>query len=466
MATLRAYDLAVVGSGPGGYAAALSGARRGLRVCLIEREQLGGVCLNIGCIPTKALLSVARFIRRLEQARQMGVTLHGYDVDYRAIRARGERIVTTLRRGLVDLLNRERVELISGTASFEHQTQLLIERDGAIERLRAERVILASGAKPLAGPWVMDERTTCSYRGLLLREDLPRSLLVIGGGVVGCEMASCFSAFGSSVTIVEQQPQLLPCEDPEAVRWLTRRFQSQGIKVFTQTTIEQLSPSSTGVAAILSSGARIDAECCLVAIGQRPNIQSLRLEAAGVSHGVGVTVDSSLCTSQSHISAIGDCLEGHGLAHLASAEGALAVRHLLGDPTSALEARDVPRCVFTEPEIAQVGLLDSQAVASRRVSRFSFGALGKSHCDDDTEGFVKLVVEPSTDRILGATIVGSHASSLIHAAVLAIHHGLSAKQLSRTITAHPTLPEALTETAAHLYGESLCVAASGSTTLF
>ncbi|MBI3020590.1 MAG: dihydrolipoyl dehydrogenase [Candidatus Omnitrophica bacterium] len=454
-----AYDLAVVGSGPGGCAAALTAVRRGLRVCLIEREEVGGVCLNVGCIPTKALLSVAALLRRLRQAQRMGVRVHGYEVDYAAVRARTERIITTLRRGLIDLLRREHVDVVGGSAAFESPRRLVVTREGRSHALDAERIVVATGARPLSGPWTVDEDRCLSYRGFLALPRLPASLLVIGGGVIGCEFASLLSACGSRVTLVEQEPRLLPTEDPEAVRWLTRRFEAEGVAVLTGTTVSRLEASPSDVSATLSNGTRLSAERCLIAIGQRPNIEALRLDAASVRSEGGVEVDEWCRTSQPHIVAIGDCVEGHGLAHWASAEGARAVRALLGDAPEPVDPLEVPRCVFTDPELAHIGILESQARGEVRVSRFSFGALGKSHCDEDTEGFVKLLVEPVTDRIRGATIVGAQASSLIHSAVLAIRHGLTAKQLARTITAHPTLPEGITEAAASLYGESLAVAA-------
>ncbi|MBI4003939.1 MAG: dihydrolipoyl dehydrogenase [Candidatus Omnitrophica bacterium] len=455
----QAYDLAVIGSGPGGYAAALAGARRGQRVALIEREQIGGVCLNIGCIPTKALLAVAHLIRRLREAPKFGVTVRGYDLDFPAVMARNERIVSTLRRGLADILRHERVEMVSGSAAFEQPRKLVITTEKSSQSVEAQRVILATGARPSPGPWAFDERVILSYRGLLSLTALPKQLLIIGGGSIGCEFASCFSAFGTQVTVVEQQPQLLPAEDPEAVRWLVRRLESQGVSLRTGTTVRELTTSSAGVSAKLSDGANVPAECCLVAIGQQPNVESLQLSAAGVVVGRGVTVDPFLRTSQPHIAAIGDCLEGHGLAHWASAEGALAVRNLLGDPPQPLDPNEVPRCVFTDPEIAQIGPMDAQADEGCRISRFSFAALGKSHCDEETEGFVKLAVDRATDQIRSATIVAANASSLIHYAVLARRHGLTAKQLARTITAHPTSPESITEAAAQVYGESLAVAA-------
>ncbi len=455
----HAYDLAVVGSGPGGYAAALAAARRAPRVGLIDRGQWGGVCLNVGCIPTKALVAVAHAVRRLRQAHRLGLLVPGFDIDYPAVLARNERIVTTLRRGLTDVLHREQVELVQGSAAFEDAHRLVVSDEGRTRTLDAERIILATGARPLSGPWTIDEQRILSYRGLLLLPAMPASLLIIGGGVIGCEFASVFSAFGTQVTIVEQQPQLLPMEDPEAVRWLTRRLEADGVTILTGMTIQRLETSPDGVTAMLKDGARHQAQRCLIAIGQQPNIEWLQLPAASVSSGRGVEVDATLRTTQPHIAAIGDCVAGHGLAHWASAEGALAVRNLLGDPPESLDASLVPRCIFTDPEIAHVGLLEAEAQDALRVSRFSFGALGKSHCDEETEGFVKLLVDPATDRLRGATIVGANASSLVHYAVLAIHQGLTAKQLARTITAHPTAPEAITEAAAHLYGESLSVAA-------
>ncbi len=454
-------DLAVIGSGPGGYAAALTGARRGLRVALIEREHWGGVCLNVGCIPTKALLAVAHLIRRIQRADRLGIRVHGYTLDFAQVRKRNARIIATLRRGLTDMLQHEQVQLVEGEAIFESPTRLTVTRHGEVLVLEPQRVVVATGARPVAGPWTIDEERVVSYRGLLAMPMVPASLLIIGGGAIGCEFACCFGAFGSRVTVVEHASQLLPGEDPEAVRWLVRRLEADGVRIVTGATVTALERRADGVAATLSDGTQHQAERCLVAVGQHPNIDTLQLPRAAVQAGRGVVVDERLRTSQPHIAAIGDCIDGHGVAHWASAEGVLAVEGLLGDGVRALTAHDVPRCVYTDPEIAQVGVLESEAGDAVRVSRFAFAALGKSHCDDESEGFVKLLVDPATDRIRGATIVAIQASNLIHHVVVAMRQGVTARQLARTITAHPTWPESITEAAAHLYGESLALAARG-----
>ena len=453
-----ACDLAVIGSGPGGCAAALAASRRGLRVRLIERADVGGVCLNVGCIPTKALVSVASFLRQLRHASRLGLVVQDARIDYPAVHARNERIVMTLRRGLSDLLSREKVELIPGHAVFEDSHHLLVTRGQQRELLEAQHVIIATGASPSPGPWTFDEQRILSYRGVLSLRAQPVSLLIIGGGVIGCEFASLFAAFGTAVTIVEQQERLLPAEDPDAVRWLTRRFQAEGITVLTGMTVSRLHASSDGVEATLSQGVLVRAQHAVIAIGQRPNVETLQLASASVRFAHGIEVDQRSRTSQAHIAAIGDCVEGHGLAHWASAEGVRAVAGFLGDPVGPLQSSEIPRVVFTSPELAHVGPLESELAGSVRACRLSFAALGKSACDDETEGFVKLLIDPSTDRVRGATIVGAHASTLIHAVGLAVAHGITAKQLARTITAHPTWSEGLTETAASFYGESLVVA--------
>ncbi|MBI3010578.1 MAG: dihydrolipoyl dehydrogenase [Candidatus Omnitrophica bacterium] len=455
-------DLAVIGSGPGGCAAALAGARRGLKVKIIEKAAWGGVCLNVGCIPTKAFLTVAAAIRRIRHAGQLGIRIGDCSIDFAAVCARTEKIVSTLSQGLTALLRREGIELVTGEAHFDSPHRLVIQHERNTDTLDARWIVIAAGARAVSGPWTLDEQRLLSYRGMLAQKQIPSSILVIGGGVIGCEFASLWSALGTSVTLVEQQPQLLPGEDADVVRWLTRHLQADGVNVLTGATVKDLTATAAGVKAVLSTGSLVSVDRCLVAIGQQPSIESLQLDRAGIQIGRGITVDAFCRTSQAHIAAIGDCIEGHGLAHWASAEGTRAVGNLLADPLESVDPLEVPHCVYTDPEIARVGLVQSQAAEPIKVSRFSFAALGKSHCDEETDGFVKVLVDPQTGQLRGAAIVGTQASSLIHHAALAIRHSLTARQLMRTITAHPTLSEGLTEAAAALYGESLCVASRSS----
>jgi dihydrolipoamide dehydrogenase len=462
----RQCDLAVIGSGPGGYAAALEGARRGLKVAVFERGPVGGVCLNVGCIPTKAWVTVAHTLRRIRRAAALGIRVAEPALDFAAVQARTERIVAQCRQGMTMLLRQHGAELVAGTAAFEGPRALRVQTSEGAVSWQADRVVVATGGAPSAGPWTFDGRRIVSYRELLASTALPRSLVIVGGGVIGCEFASCLSAYGVAVTVIEREPQLLPSEDPEAVRVLTNSLRGQGVTVLTHAAVQTLTASDQGVRVVVRSSdpaqatastptQTIDADQALIAVGVRPNGGGLGLEALGVSTERGIAVDRFLRTSQPHIAAIGDCLAGHGLAHVASAEGQLAVRNLCGEPPSSLEDYLVPRCVFTDPEVAQVGVVESQAPADARVSRFAFGALGKSLCDDEPDGFAKLIVDPASDRVVGATIIGAHASSLIHTAVVAIQHGLTARQLTRTITAHPTLPEAVSEAAAQIHGEAL-----------
>jgi len=463
--TTRSYDLVVIGSGPGGYAAALAASRRGLRTALVEREQWGGVCLNIGCIPTKALLAVAHLMRQFRQAPSYGIQVDGLRLDFPAVMARNRRIIGTLSQGLLGMLRSQRVELLTGSAALEDPHTVVISREAQTERASAQRLILATGAGPAPGPWPFDGKQILSYREMLSLSSLPRSLLIIGGGVIGCEFASCFAAFGVPVTVIEQQPQILPTDDPEAVRVLARALESRGVTLLTGASVQMLKTSPAGVAATLGSGQTVTAERCVVAVGITPNSRGLGLEGLGIGVEGGIEVNEFLLTKQPHVAAIGDCVPGHGLAHLASAEGILAVHNLCERTPIALDRLQVPRCAYTDPELAQVGLTEAQAPPDSRVSRCSFAALGKSLCDEEPDGFVKLVVEGKTGRLLGATMVGAQASSLIHLAVVAMRHGLTAKQLAQTVTAHPTLPEAVTEAAAQIYGEALFSAKGARLTL-
>jgi len=457
---MRAFDVVMLGSGPGGYAAALTAGRRGLRAAIVERGAIGGVCLNVGCIPTKALIATSHLLRRVRQA-ELGVRVGPVALDYSQVHARMQRIVEQCRQGMTTLLRQHQIEIIAGGGRFEDAHTLRVSGQ-AEERLRADRFVVATGGSPSPGPWAFDGSRIVSYRELLRRDTLPSSLLIIGGGVIGCEFASCLSSFGVPVTLIERETQLLPLEDAEAVRLLTHQLQAQGVKVLTGAAVQSLTTMDDAVEAIVSSPSasdggsqRVQADVALIAVGQRPNSQDLGLEALGIQTQRGIVVDRWLRTSQPHIAAVGDCVPGHGLAHLASAEGIVAVRNLLDEPMVSLDEQPVPRCVFTDPELAQVGITEAQAPASARISRFAFAALGKSLCDGEAEGFVKLVVDAETDRVLGTTILGAQASTLIHSAVLAIQHGLTAKQLARTITVHPTLPEAFSEAAAQVHGEAI-----------
>jgi dihydrolipoamide dehydrogenase len=365
-------------------------------------------------------------------------------------------VTSTLRDGLKLLLEKQGIEIIEGVASFEDGTSVLVSSEESRFSVEAKNFIIATGASAKSLGFKFDGKALFSYSDLLSIKEIPKSLIVVGAGVIGCEFASCFNKFGVQVTLIELEPQILPIEDPEAVRLIRRSLESEGVKIMTGAKIESLKAmSDCAVEVHLAEGGPVKAEKCLIAVGQKPNSKNIGLENLKINTEPGIEVDEFLITKHRNISAIGDCLPGRGLAHWASAEGVLAVKNLYDKEKIASDASLIPRCIFTEPELAQVGLKEPDSADSVLVSRFSFAALGKSVCDNQTDGFVKLLVDSNTKRLLGATIVGHGASTLIHSASIAIKNKLTARDLADMITAHPSLPESITESSAQIYTEAL-----------
>lgn len=476
MVMTSSYDLLVIGAGPGGYVAAIRARQLGARVLLVEQEAVGGVCLNHGCIPTKALVAAADLVHRIKQAGEFGIDVPPPRVDYARMLARNAAIIGQLRDGIQHLVTARSIDLRLGRAAFAGPHEAVIERDGppasadqrgragARETVAARHVILATGASPRPLPGLpFDGRRILSYKDLLAQQELPQRLLIIGGGAIGCEFASLLHEFGTAVTLVEQEAQLLPGGDPDIARRLSMSLERRGVRVHVGTTAAQITAGSHGVTAALSSGETVEAAQALVAVGQSPRVEALQLEAAGVRCGrAGIPVDAHLRTNVPHILAIGDVVGEHGLAHVASYEGRQAAENLFGQ-AAPRDYRVVPNCIFTYPEIASVGLSEAEARAAGtyavKTSGFHFGGLGKSQVLGETEGLVKLVGDERTGALLGGIIIGHQASSLIHVLTLALQTRAPLRELASVITAHPTLPESISEAAAAFFGEAIHVLA-------
>ncbi len=445
------FDIAVIGGGPGGYVAAIRAAQQGACVCLVERAEVGGTCLNRGCIPTKALYSTALMLQRLRHVGAHGIDLTEMRFDYARAAARKDEVVSKLVGGVEQLLKGNGVEIFRGEASLEGPGKVKIRRQEVTGHIRAKSIILATGslaARPKS--LSIDGKNVLTSNEILAIKELPKSLLIIGGGYIGCEFASIFSALGCEVTVVEQLPTLLARSDRQAVREVEKSFREQGVQVFTDTSVEALEIGEGEVAVRLSGDRILQVEKVLVAVGRVPNSAGFGFEEVGVKMDKGaVLVDAGMRTSVNGIYAIGDLTNIIQLAHVASYQGEIAVTNALGGEAQA-DYQVVPSAIFTLPEIGQVGLSEEECKEKGlavNVGRFAYQASSKAQCDGETRGFAKMLTGKEDGRIVGATVVGEEASALIAEIAAAMQQKMTAAGLAAVIHAHPTLPEMIREAA-------------------
>ncbi|MBI2821444.1 MAG: dihydrolipoyl dehydrogenase [Acidobacteria bacterium] len=457
----KQLDVVVIGGGPGGYAAAIRLAQLGLKSAIVEKERLGGVCLTVGCIPSKALISASRLVEKMHGAESMGISAASIQVDMQKMQRWKDGIVDKLTGGIAHLCQGNKVEVIRGNARFKSGEELEVI-GGA--RIRASSFVVATGSRPLElKGFEFGGRILSSTEALALTEVPPR-LAVIGGGYIGLELGATYGRLGSQVTVIEMMDQLLPGFDPEIVRVLSRKLQRQSVTARVNARASGVEQTGNGVRVTVESGEKrdvIEADYLLVTVGRRPNSDGLNLEAAGVNvdaHGF-IQVDSRLCTSAPGIYAIGDVVGNPMLAHKARKEAEVVAEVIAGRPAK-VDYRALPAVVFTDPEVATVGLTEGQAQEKghqTKTGKFPFAASGRALSVNETDGFVKVVIDENTKEILGVHIVGPDASDLIAEATLAIEMGSYAEDLALTIHAHPTLAESLMEAAQVALGEAIHV---------
>jgi dihydrolipoamide dehydrogenase len=448
------YDLLVLGGGPAGYPAAIRAAQLGGRVCLVERGPLGGVCLNRGCIPTKTLHAAAHLLE-LAAGGEGGVA-GTLAVDPAALLGHKDRVVSSLVSGVEKLLKGRRVDLVRGEGRLTSAGAVEVEGRGALE---AASIIVATGSSEAVLPGMaFDGKRILSSTDLLDLGRIPASMLIVGGGVIGCEFASIFNAFGTKVTIVEMLPTLIATEDQQVIRFLQTFLKKKGIDLHLGTKVASLETGEGGVLATLEGGGTVEAEIALVSVGRRPNTDGIGLEEAGVTAArAGITVDEHMRTGTAGIFAAGDVVGGWLLAHVATREGVVAAANALGSD-QAVDYSAVPVTIYTLPEIARVGLTEQEAKAQgieTATGRFPFAANGKAKGLREEDGFVKWVAEKDGGRLLGLHVIGPQATELLGAGILAVQRGLGAHDLAEAIFPHPTLSEALGEAAEAVEGRAI-----------
>lgn len=454
------YDVTVLGGGPGGYVAAIRGAQLGLRVALVERADVGGVCLNWGCIPTKALLASAAVLGACRRADEFGVSVGPAEPRIDAMFDRKDEIVAKLRGEVEKLLRKRSVDVFAGEGVLRSPGSVEVARADARDVIESDRVIVATGSKPLVpGAFPYDGRHVTTSRDVLAMRDLPDSALVVGAGAVGCEFVGLFAALGLSVTLVEMLPEILPGEDASAARLLRTVFKRQGVDVRAGTKVESVVVGQGGtVTTSLSDGESVETGLVLLAMGRRPVSAEAGLADLGVEleHGA-VKVNERMETSVEGVYAIGDLVGGWLLAHVASREGIVAASQAAGRDVK-MDYRVVPRCTFTHPEISSVGLTEAEAKQSGadiEIGRFPMAASGKARAEGESLGFVKILSEAQSGKVVGGVIAGLHASDLIHEIALAVELEAGVDRLANMIHAHPTLPETVMEAAEAAAGMSI-----------
>jgi dihydrolipoamide dehydrogenase len=453
---METFDVVVIGAGPGGYPAAIRAAQLGASVAIVEKEQLGGTCLNWGCIPTKALIGVADTFARIKHAEAFGIRANGASVDYAALIGHKNKVVTQLKGGIKQLLAGNGVKVFTGTGAFKDRNTIAIS-DGTT--VGAKKVIIATGSTSATPGFLPKHPRVVESRGFLDIDKLPASMLVLGGGFIGCELACMAAMLGVKVTIVELLEDILLLLDPDVRREVRGYMEKNlGIRVLTGKALEKITADDTGVRGNFGDE-ELKADLLLSAIGRKPVTDGLNLQNAGLQTNERgfIEADDYCRTKGATIFAIGDVTGKIQLAHYATAQGIAAAENALNSKPCKHDTL-VPNVIFTVPEIGTVGLSEDDAKKQNRqvkAGKFRFGGLGKALAAGETTGFVKWIADASTDQLLGAAAVGPHATELVAQAALAIRAEMTVKELGRTIHAHPTYSEAWMESAHALHGEAV-----------
>ena len=455
------YDIAIIGGGPGGYVAAIYAGKKKAKVALIEKGELGGTCLNRGCIPTKTLIHGANLLHAIKSAKDFGITVNDINLDWDLLQKKTARVVKTLTKGVEGLLAANNVTVIKGAAKLTDKNTVAISGESGQSTITADNIILATGSFPAVVPVPGRDlpNVITSDQALFLKQ-IPSSMLIIGGGVIGLEMGYIYNTFGTKVTIVEMLPNILPRQDKELSSELKKQLEKQGIEIYTDSRVREIKEKEGILETIFETNEgtkTVASEKVLMATGRVPAIEAFKDFGIYIEK-TGVVVDEYLRTNIDNIYAVGDLTGKTMLAHVASHQGITAVKNILGEKHK-INYRAIPSCIYTSPEVASVGMTEEEARMifkdNIKIGRFPYSASGKAMTIGERQGFVKVIAESKYNEVVGVHIVGHNATELIAEAVLAIGLECTAEELANTIHAHPTLSETFMEAAFDLLGEPI-----------
>ncbi len=456
------YDLIVIGSGPGGYVAAIRASQLGLKTAIVERSELGGICLNWGCIPTKALLKSASVFEYINHAADFGITVKSADADFPAIVKRSRDVANGMSNGIQFLMKKNKIDVIKGTATLKAGKKIDVKSDdGKTTEYAATNIIIATGARSRELPNLpQDGKKIIGYREAMTLPKLPKKLVVVGSGAIGSEFAYFYNAMGVDVTIVEFLPNIVPLEDEDVSKQLERSFKKAGIKVMTNSSVESVDTKGAGCKVLVKTkkgDETIECDVVLSAVGIKSNIENIGLEQVGiVTDRDKIIVNDFYQTNIPGYHAIGDVVPGHALAHVASAEGIICVEKIAGVHVEPLDYGNIPGCTYCSPEVASVGMTEKAAIEKGyeiKVGKFPFSASGKASAAGHKDGFVKLIFDAKYGELLGGHLIGYNVTEMVAELVAVRKLETTGHELIKTVHPHPTMSEAIMEAAAAAYGE-------------
>lgn len=456
------YDIIVIGSGPGGYVTAIRASQLGFKTAVVEKESLGGVCLNWGCIPTKALLKSAQVFEYLNHAKDYGISADNVKADFSAVVKRSRDVAEGMSKGVQFLMKKNKIDVIMGTAKVKAGKKISVTNaEGKTEEHSANHIIIATGARSRALPNLpQDGKKIIGYREAMVLPKLPKSMVVVGSGAIGVEFAYFYATMGTKVTIVEFLPNIVPVEDEEVSKQLEKSFKKVGIDVMVDSSVESVDTKGADCKVNVKTktgNVTLDAEIVLSAVGIEANITGLGLEEVGIKTDKGkIVTDKFYATNIAGYYAIGDCVGGQALAHVASAEGITCVEKIKGTHAEPLDYNNIPGCTYCQPEIASVGFTEKKAKEAGytvKVGKFPFTASGKAKAAGASDGFIKLIFDAKYGELLGAHMIGANVTEMIAEIVAIRKLETTGHELIKTVHPHPTMSEAIMEAAAAAYGE-------------